>query len=355
MKRILGVIMIMTLLLSTFTYAKEVEEQQNVSIVRIAQDMLQVVMNEPEVYGFSGVNVEDLTICKPMRPYKLTGEGLEIITDVEYYPLLEGKKVVGNFTVCYDEDGEYSVNFDTQFVKELNKFINKKNDKFILIHNDGELLIKNQNGMQKIATSNVRDSKEIDLRAIEAKPVEYEVLEVFGAVELSTRDISTYATSSTYKRLDMLYVPQGVDNNCWAGAAASMGEFYTGIVKTARYVCDALKIGYNEGGTVNDIRDALSSIYGKSAESGAFILSLSDVVTLIDNDIPIGAGFSNSSHGHAAIICGYSCGSQGFVGIVRDSNYSSYKLVYETSGNVFKMDYYSSYGTMKWVNSVVVN
>jgi len=117
-----------------------------------------------------------------------------------------------------------------------------------------------------------------------------------------------------------------------------------------------MAIGYNDGGTVIDMKDALDSIYGLSAVAGVWILDQYSVVQMIDNDTPIGGGFVSGSTGHAAVICGYSYGSQGMVGIVRDSNYSAYKLVYQESvggTTTFKMDYYSGL-TLYWANSCIV-
>ncbi len=357
MKRIISAIMLMVLLFSNCIYAAESKKISESEILQIAETMLQVTLEEPKAYGLDNIDYDQLAICKPIKPYNYESKNIQVIEDIEYYPVISGDNIVGNFTVCYGESGDYSVSFDTQFVKELNKYYSK-NEKFALIHNNGELIVKNKNSVTKIISSEGKNTIKQSAKDVMMGNDGIELTNIEKMGNITSAETLAQASASTYKRIDMLYVSQGSYNLCWAAVAASMGEYYTGTTKTATYVADQLGIGYNDGGTVIDTKDALDTIYGKNAVAGAWILDQSSVVQAIDADTPIAASFGSStgSMGHQVVICGYSYGSQGMVGIVRDSNYSSYKLVYQAVSNgttTFSMDYYTG-GTMYWRYSCIV-
>lgn len=145
---------------------------------------------------------------------------------------------------------------------------------------------------------------------------------------------------------------------CWAASVASVGQYKTGISKTAKQVANAMSIGYNSGGGAYDITSALSSIYSLSPYLAEGIFNSGTVADILLSGGAIIALFStyDLNYSHAVAINSYRANSHGCYYTVMDPNYSSYVMVsagVDADGfNTYTL-YYSGYGTFYWYASVV--
>lgn len=318
LNKIIVVMMVLMLAFNSITFAEDVQKSPaEINIKEIAFEILQAVSIEPEIYGLNVDDIGKLEICESIKPYTVVNNDLAQVDDIMYYPITSNGKVIANLTLCYAEDGSSSVTFSTEICKELNEFISQKKDGFILIHDSGNLYIKSKESIYMVKSLGLKTGKEPSEfksnETVNRSCIKYYSLKSAGSISF---DISSVRSSSNYKRLDMPYKEQGQFGLCWAAATASVGQYYTNISRTAKQVAETMGIGYDEGGTV------------------------------------IGT-FSDGTKAHTVIICGYSVGSSGMMGIVRDSNHTSYKMIYQAMHNdiqSFSIDYYSG-GTYYWINT----
>ncbi|MBQ6949206.1 MAG: C39 family peptidase, partial [Firmicutes bacterium] len=108
--------------------------------------------------------------------------------------------------------------------------------------------------------------------------------------------------------LNVNYVTQGNFNLCWAASVACIGEYITGIYKTAYQVANQMGIGFYDGATATQMKNAYSTIYGLNATKYTRAsLTTSRIYGSIDNDKPVHGLFieSGGSMGHAVVIYGY--------------------------------------------------
>lgn len=353
MKKICSLLMVLMLLSTSVVFGSssmQISPAKVVDPTEEAAKLISIASNEPSAYGLSGVDFNELFIGEAVNPCT---ETLEKINDVTYYPLIEKEKVVAILTVMTANDGSTTATLGTEFSKELNKFIKNQNEaRFILIHSEGSIYIKNQKAFAKLAGFVDKSNKKLE-DSLQSNVLNDEYLLQSG---LKFSEIKANAkvpltiTGATYKRLDVPFVSQS-NNLCWAATTAAIGKYKTGTSKTAKNVADTMGIGYDAGGTVLTVKDALLKIYKLNSTAGGYILSYSSLVSLIDNNKPAAAAFANAAGGmgHMVVFCGYSYSSSGSAIIVRDSNYTNYQLA-TAYGPTYRLNYYTGM-TLYWNNT----
>ncbi len=353
MKKILILIVCLAMLLSITAYAQpDKEDVINVfSLEQIATRMVQLISMEAEDYGLSSVSFDNVYLSNPVRPYSVREDKSFVVDEtIEYYPVCANGEVIAILTVLSDENGNSTTLLNTEFAKELNEFIgNDKNTKFAIIHDSGSLYILGKDeiklakdinpssGMKVLKSSKVK-AEELDTDSIVIGSMsEYLVLDVPQVTILRTQ---------MYNKLDLPHKSQTYDL-CWAANVASVGQYKTGINKTAQQVADLQGIPYIGGASMQDVEDALDDIYNISSTDCSYSLNLTDVCYEIDDDKPVIAAFLslNGSYGHGVVICGYAHSvSSGSIYYLRDPYYTSNTLAHPAtvSGTLTLMvNYYS--------------
>jgi len=309
------------------------------SISTKINEFLQIAALDPEQYGLSNVDLNNLQLCEPISPYTITENGeLKEIQEIKYYFICSNGQPVADVIFCKDSNLSIpSLTFETETALKLSDFL-KTNNEFTLLHNDNDISI--------LPSGN---------------KLMYSVDSPIG-LSMTKVESNNMVTSSypSYYLLNVPFVPQGNDNLCWAACAASVGKYKTGISRTARDVADQLEVGYDDGANISLTSEALSNVFGilSTAVSG-YMQNISYIADELIADKPIIAGFANPSYGHMVVICGYSASTQGAVLIVRDPNHSSTKMVspgVDSYGNyTWVISYYSSLGLLYWYQSVFLN
>lgn len=100
------------------------------------------------------------------------------------------------------------------------------------------------------------------------------------------------------------FLYQGNYGICWACTVGTIVNYKTGSNLTGFDIADRMNIGYNDGATIYEIKDALS-LYGLSYRVVTSKPSFSQVKYNIDDDKPFGICLSASNAGHAITGYGY--------------------------------------------------
>lgn len=303
-----------------------------------ASEFLQIALDNPELYGLFNVSFDKLEISAPVSPYVYDkNDDLKKINNVFYYFICSNKIPIANIIACYDEETAIpSYTFETEAALKLAKSLEHSN-LFTILFND---------------------------TLIDVIPTGDELL-LTGELSLdftqnNLQSLNTYDSYPSYYLLNIPYVSQGNFGLCWAASVASVGQYKTGKIKSAKAVADAMGVDYNDGGGIYLASEALTKIYQLSNSPGdVFIHSISMIADFLLSDQPIIAGFDNGKNGHMVVICGYTASSQGGVLIIRDPNYSYTKMISsgtDNNGNyTWLMPYYSDFGTLYWHSSIFVN
>ncbi|MBQ2981814.1 MAG: hypothetical protein IJD58_06770 [Lachnospiraceae bacterium] len=105
------------------------------------------------------------------------------------------------------------------------------------------------------------------------------------------------------------FVSQGNDGLCWAASVATIVNYKRGLDVfgyTARNVADIMEIGYNEGGTIYDARDALAK-FGFSYSILKTKMSWYSIKRNISLDKPFMIGLKSDYGKHFITGYGYTC------------------------------------------------
>lgn len=346
MKKILVITLCLTMFLCNFVHADNNEPISNNDVKSIASNMIWAMKLDDQSFNNKVNNAKVISISKPINPYAVVDGSLKSLNDIKYYFIYTEKEVLAVLTYLYGENGDDTVLLGTEFVDELNDFI-MKNGKvnLALIHNKGSLYFKNKNELT-FATSKITNLGKNSIPNSfslnqNSNNIKYSNIEKIDTLLLNDSEIS----SSMYKKLNLPYKSQYNTNLCWAAATASLGQYKTGISKTAKQIADHCEISYSAGGSYTDCQKALKDIYNISTWAGSFSLTYSDIDDDIDNDKPIIAMFYPSSGlGHGVNICGYAKSpSQGVIYYLRDSNTTSTTLAYPCKldgQSTLKLNYY---------------
>lgn len=139
---------------------------------------------------------------------------------------------------------------------------------------------------------------------------------------------------------------------CWAATTATIVNYRSGKKQLEAYnVADYMGIGYDQGGTLNDIKNAIGH-YGFSYTAVQQQISLNNVISMIDAKKPIAMCAYASAGGHAVTIVGYSNATNNqTVTIWNSGNHQMQTCTYQSSGTSF------TYGGYKftWYGTVYPN
>lgn len=185
---------------------------------------------------------------------------------------------------------------------------------------------------------------------------------------ISNKDVSVDSTFSS-TRSGSGYLPnypivgQKIGNvqysMCWAAVVASMVRYEKPTIYgslTAKNVCDYMNIGYNDGGLLIDVKNALSHYLGGNYVPTIYqsVLSQSQIQTVIDNNDPAYMETKKiyeitlQRHGVALISYNFT-GSNTYVGIM-DPAYETYSLSTYNQGNGWTFPFGND--VYKWTRTV---
>ncbi len=128
------------------------------------------------------------------------------------------------------------------------------------------------------------------------------------------------------------FLLQGNYGLCWACTVGTIANYKTGRNLTGKNVADMMGIGYNDGGTIYDMQNALSR-YGLSYSVRTSKPTFAQVKSNIDTDKPFGMCLTASNARHAITGYGYAYNTG------NTSSSASTNLVYAWDSNGYQISF----------------
>lgn len=303
-KRLLVILLCLSMLITAVGALNTSSETYLTSDLEfIGQELPGVLYNieiNAELFGFESVDFENLSISNKLSTYRTTDDGLEEVDFVEY-ALMDGDEYVAIVTIIYLENNEKILQIGKSFAEELNGY----NDlDFVIIYDNNSINLYNEYGEINILETYYDIESINNLTLDEAlaniSDIELEFCRVSSVTDAEVAQAPFTRTVYT-KTLSVPGVTQGNYGLCWAACVASFGNYKNGNSYTAKNVADIVNIGYNDGATVTEAKNALKTIYSISATVKSGNLDISKLKTNIDADYPVYTGGS----GHAVLVNGY--------------------------------------------------
>lgn len=320
------------------------------------------VINNSSMYGVEIENIENICIGNAFIIYCLNSTNTSEVT--YYFPVLYNEDIIIFINVVKSND-ELSIGASREFVDKINQLGRNSEYVFCSIQ-DNVYAINASNQMillQGIEENMVSDEDSINYEEFicdkkqvkitkEKDSVEFVIEKVFEMIsqEQESNRLRLGFSENTYyvKKLDMTnrLVNQKDSNGvqrrmCWAASVATIVRYRNNnTTLTATNVCDAMNIGYDEGGSVSDAAEALNN-YNVKYYIQNYQSSWDQVVDSINNQYPIhmSCATSDGSYRHAVTLMGYS--SYGGVSLIYLWNPGSetiQSVSYSTNGSKFPYD-----------------
>lgn len=316
--------------------------------------MLDSVLKRADMYGISAENFDDFMILNPVS-FNTFGEEINDSESVLHFPVAdETGKICLIYDVIFTDNG-YSATIGTDFAPLLNSIYQENVTTMVLIQDEYSFYAVSNSGgyLQQggnVVSMNKADYEKlsaigVDLAAITSSSLtanaEYTTLgETSFVTCVETRaDVNSSAVTGTKSLTNYPIVDQIIDGEqyglCWAATVASIVRFEKPTLYgslTAKDVADYMEIGYDEGGTNAESKEALEhylgSPYAPTLKSD--VLTQAQIKTAIDNIDPAYMqcrrpnGFLRYKY-HAVAMIGYDFTSNYTRIEIMDPAYACYK------------------------------
>lgn len=330
----------------------------------IINNLLGTIQNDSDSYGLGNVNFENLYLGEKLAAYQENNNQIEEL-NIDYYPVMEDNEVIAIATVTYTETGAPSVQLGKGFSDNLQDFSEEDDSVALVFDESGENMYACDNADKYIVVdtfitdSDSNGTEKFD--GVEDEDITY--TKVAPTVDLDADKNQSSEVSLSENLLaassdaNSLNIPIKLQNGkpiCWAASVASVGQYITGIKKSATGVCDALGCEYTSGSSIM-VKNAFKKIYKLSATIYDKAPSFSKIMSEINNDQPIWAGFNCAATGagHAVVIRGYASGSNYATFSYMDPNSSSFQVSNVTADGDYRFAYGSD--TYKCKRYVEIN
>ncbi|RDU23198.1 C39 family peptidase [Anaerosacchariphilus polymeriproducens] len=340
----------------------------------IAPSLLSTVVDNEKLYGVSINKFEDLTLGEPytVANYGNTNDDKNTF----YFPVLENDQVKLILSIT-KSSGKWNATIGEDISEELNDL--NSNKEYILYYDDGTTYAETKDGKDALFTDSDlkskdkaftnkmsyeeevqkyknKNGKELQVSDLAEEKVQDDAIgenaiknsKVYGGlvvqnnenntIDLPHAAVGAYASNpfkinnsnSKLLNTDKCLVNQQDSTGrergmCWAASVASIVRYSKGnSTLTAQDVCDYMKINYDIGGTLNDMRNALSSYGVNNYKIKNNHSTWEEINSNISNKKPIGMA-SNSYYngrysGHAVTLIGYSQQNQKYITLWNSGN-----------------------------------
>ena len=251
-KRFIALFLAVGMCLSFGTTVLSAENTNNDLVTQAVTMILQGIATEPEGYGLKSFDFENMALGARLPAYRLDGETVEEITDIEYYPLMSGSRATAIVTVVYDEDNIPVAQISTGFAAEM--YHEAESDAIALVFCDGNVSVWNGVSLTELNSTaawkgeNYAVYNNIDLNGVERQYITPEV-------SLTLEHIPQ--TKAAPVTINVPQVKQNAKDSCWAACITSIAGYY-GITTTIDRVYDIAGVVKYKGASVYDIFDTLS-------------------------------------------------------------------------------------------------
>lgn len=233
----------------------------------------------------------------------------EIQNPIYHFPMIYKDKIIYVIDLSESELG-YVLAIGTDFVDELNQ-IDYQNKEYIFYQEDGELIAENEDGKIKIYSNDGVKNFSIKNAQFYAKSFRAKKEAIYNKINdyvLSDKEDNPDTKNLMGKQLT-LHNPRGqyTYNMCWASTVATIVNYRTDSAYTGFDVCNRIGRGYDAGGSIYHMQDAMSVLGVKYPYIKGSALTYSEVKKNIDAGYPFAAGGDNggTTVGHVVTIYGY--------------------------------------------------
>lgn len=286
MKRTICLILSLALCMSCFAfsvYANEGVDDESgiVEALRAAEP----VKDQLEL---SSVDFEQLTTANHIFAYEYTNTGC--VYNSEFIPIKHNSELVG-WVIKTAFDGEYTYQFTTAFVTEVNNSLDSL-DEFAIIYDRQSSYLYNGTDLIKLSdfTITIDSRAEVLVENLVDVPIVLNNIEANYCLEY-TNYIPSNRTPTIYS-CNVAYVSQCQSNLCWAASTASIVNYLRGTTYTSNY------IGYDWYNTSNynqmidlGLQDDVLARYGVNYTYRFQRPSESVILNNIANGYPVLASF----------------------------------------------------------------
>ncbi len=270
------------------------------------KDVIDVVKEHINQFNIEADSLNDIRLGKPYIIYNLDNEKQD---EIYYYPVLKGDTVVLVINVMGTTDG-WTLSASEDMTSELSN-INYSTEDYLFYQSDNNIIAENTSKSEKMTGKDnqaCRDFEAIDY----SKKIELVSKRMDNLIKTDAPQIDSNVEHLEKGNLT-LSNPQGQGSYgmCWAASVATIVNFVfasTNSNVTAKDVCAKEGIGWNDGATIQQKRQALYD-YKIWYNSLAYRqCTWSEVTTAITNHTPIAvsSATSDSSSWHAVTVYGYS-------------------------------------------------
>lgn len=331
------------------------------------------VKNNSDDFGIEIENVYKLELGTPYVIYSATNNGLQ--DSIYYFPVIQNDVIIMVLSVI-DDNGEYTAGLEKGIAGELNEINYQEDDSYIFYSDEENVYAESESVLEVIESTDTLDIKktktqEKNLNEFENLSYEEKIDQITDTyaqedtinqnVNVSGNSIPKIGANGFTSKIGGIVrlntsgctVSQGNYGLCWAASVATTIRYlnyskYSSL--TAKQVADKMGIGYDDGGSVNDIKNALKK-YGQTYLTSSAQLSFGKVQTNILAQYPIIMVCYNSGKtvGHAVTCVGYTTyGGIKQVTFWNSGNNNVTTVEYKTGGTKFS---YAGYNFI-WSSSV---
>lgn len=270
--------------------------------------LLKCTIGDPDIGKLKEKDMKNIKIGVPYIVYVSSGDQ----DPIYYFPLYWKNKICYVYDLSWCKEG-YSMGISEDMVDVLNRVDYLHHDT-IFYEYQGEIVAENADRKRRtgysLQTVEANDAGEqafyrlsfrqkkrkIEQRAKELKAVQY-------------RNIIFHNRKNKREVKLNLHIPQGQYkyDMCWACVAATIVNYKNDSSYTGFEVCSRMGIGYNAGGNIYDIKDAMRKYGVYYSYIKNEMLAWNKIKENINCGYPIAAGTGTGGNlvGHAVTVYGY--------------------------------------------------
>ena len=263
---------------------------------------------EDDEKDFTSNQLNAIKLAEPFIVYNPTIEKQDYVI---YIPLYYEKEIIYVLDLsCFDN--QYCLGISQEYVDWLNTVKHIQNP-VVVFNYDNYIYMENQFIQQKTdiryANETLNEEKEQTSNNFfnsSYKTKTKKICDRMKKLYIANRHL--YKQNIKYMSSINLKSPQGQYGYgmCWASTAATIINHENKTSKTGFDICNQLGLGYNSGGSITDIKNALkkNGVYYNTIVKK--VISWDEIKDIISsNHLAAIGGSSDSGKGHAATLCGY--------------------------------------------------
>ena len=306
-------------------------------------------------------NIDSVQVGDKIPAYEYVDSSLVTFDSASYYPVYSDHEILGVLGI-HGNKSDPTYSFGSEWASQIDEYIKSNRSEFCIVVTENQLFFKTSDEAELIEeyrfampeVNAVADSPSAEsiLAAQNSDQTEYYSDREKYSLAIPPQTRAAYVANikvGTYKQ---------TRGECWAAATMLIGKFITkNNAYTPFAICDKMGIGYDAGGSDQDIVDALNTCYGvKGTLQG--VLTPNQMEPHVSKQRPgcINWLEVNRRYGHSTAFCGYSSDSSASrYGIrISDSNTGAYKWLYKNGQPSQKLGFQYTYGglTYNWKSTI---